>query len=177
MSMQDIHSQFFSASKAWFLTPSLGTVFNSSLNISLTEKQVKVQNPLLLFSPILQKKTLQIYLNTWTLPKCFIHCFWQPLPESLREEDSQCSRSGGHHTHDEDRCGEPVHLEHVQQEGGDAPYPGHQGAGTNSLVTDNGGKHLCSVHIHNGKRSRCTKFPNKRQRDLKCPAVNKCFKS
>ena len=55
------------------------------------------------------------------------------LPESLREEYCENPSAGRHNPHDEDRSGEPVDLEQVQQETGDAAQSGHQGAGPDCL--------------------------------------------
>ena len=61
------------------------------------------------------------------------------LPESLREEDCEDPGTGGHHAHDEDRSWQPVHLQEVQEETGDAAYPGHQGAETYCLQRERAG--------------------------------------
>ena len=71
------------------------------------------------------------------------------LPESLREEHSEDPGTGCHDSHDEDRSGQPVDLQEVQEEAGDAADPGHQGAGPHRLVPDHGGEHLRRVDVDN----------------------------
>ena len=69
------------------------------------------------------------------------------LPQSLGEEYCESPSAGCHDPHDEDRSRQPVDLQQVQEEAGDAAYPGHEGAGADRLVPDGGGKELCGINI------------------------------
>ena len=88
------------------------------------------------------------------------------LPESLREEYSEDPGTGGHHPHDEDRSWQPVDLQQVQEETGDAAYPGHQGAGADRLVPDDGGEHLRRVDVDDSEAGAGSELSNQRQEDL-----------
>ena len=88
------------------------------------------------------------------------------LPESLREKYCEDPSAGCHHPHDEDRGGQPVDLQQVQQETGDASYPGDQGAGADRLVPDSGGEELSSVNIHNAPDGAGSEFSQQRQSNL-----------
>ena len=88
------------------------------------------------------------------------------LPESLREEYCEDPSAGCHHPHDENRGGQPVDLQQVQQETGDASYPGDQGAGADRLVPDHCGEHLCRVHVDDGEACAGSELSDQRQEDL-----------
>ena len=69
-------------------------------------------------------------------PESVLHSLRQFLAQSLREGGGEDARGGGHDPHDEDGGGQPVDLQEVQQEAGDAAYPGHQGAEANCLQSE-----------------------------------------
>ena len=83
------------------------------------------------------------------------------LPPAAAGEDlggGEEARGGGYNSHDEDRSGQPVLLQQVQEEADDATDPGHQGAGADSLVPDGGGEELSSVDIDNTPDSAGSEF-------------------
>ena len=88
------------------------------------------------------------------------------LPESFREEYCEEASAGCHHPHDEDRGWQPVDLQQVQQETGDATYPGHQGAGPDCLVPDHCGEHLGSEDVDDVEATARCGLSNQRQEDL-----------
>ena len=95
-----------------------------------------------------------------------LHGLRKLLTQSLREEDSQDPGHSGHNAHDEDRGREPELLQEVEQEAGDAPHPGHQGAGAHCLVPDNCGEHLSCVDIDDGETGAGTELAHQGQEDL-----------
>ena len=97
-------------------------------------KHVKVHSPLLLLEPILNDIMKVKPIFSWTvLHQGLLFGLRKFLPESLREEYSEDPGTGCHHPHDEHRSWQPVNLQQVQEEAGDAAYPGHQGAETYCL--------------------------------------------